>query len=101
MFFDSETMGFGGGWIFERTEQGNAYVCPIGTVEINVVRSMNTKGLCRIDCCTLFTDSHQRLFEDEQMAYALDYMSEDDLVADVLRRYGIKEEQIVLIEPEY
>jgi hypothetical protein len=96
-----ENMGIGGGWVYATYDFGNAYISKIGRVEIEIMRSMNTPGLCRIDTCVLFDDDGRKLFDDEDMAYAADYLGEDNLITCVARQYGIPEHCIEIVEPMY
>ncbi|MBQ8974378.1 MAG: hypothetical protein IJ072_01495 [Oscillospiraceae bacterium] len=98
---NNEHTGFGGGWIYETYDFGNAYICPIGRVDVGIIRSMNTRGLCRIDSCVLFDEHGNRLFADEDMEYAADYLGEDNLIASVARYYDISHELVNIVEQEY
>ena len=99
--FKSENTGYGGGWIDEALDLGNAYVCPIGHVEVGIVRSMNTRGLCRIDSCVLFDEHGNEFFADEDLEYAADYLGEENLIASVARYFDVPEDRIRVVEPSY
>ncbi len=96
-----DNIGFGGGWIYATYPFGNTYICAIGSVDATVIHSMNTAGLCRIDKCTVYDDGGRRIFDDEDLAYAADYLSEQSLIADVARFYDISPDKVRVVEPEY
>lgn len=96
-----DNIGIGGGWIYEKRDIGNTYITEIGRVDLDVVHSMNTRGLCRIDTCILYDCSGRRIFEDEDLSYAVDYLNEEQMIESVAALYGIKPEQINILEPTF